>query len=113
MVKLENTFQSKGPARKAAFLNQLMSLKMKNGEDVRQHSQSFFEIVDKLAELDITINKDLLAIMFLRSLPEDYENLRCAISSRVELPSLETLRIKVTEDSERGRRQIRDPHIMR
>lgn len=99
-VKLENTYQSKGPARKAAFLNQLMSLKMENGDDVREHSQAFLDVVDKLAELEIAINKDLLAVMFLRSLPEEYENFRCAMSTRDELPSLETLRIKVTEESE-------------
>ena len=40
-LKLELTYKSKGPARKAAFLKQLTLSKMKEGEDVRQHLDRF------------------------------------------------------------------------
>lgn len=97
-TKLGNIYQSKGPARKASLLNSLMSMKMNEGDDAHDHSRSFFDIVDKLGELEVEINKDLLAVMFLRSLPESFDNFRCAMSSRDELPSLEVLRIKVLEE---------------
>lgn len=94
-TKLENTYQSKGPARKAAYLNQLMSLKMKENDDTREYCRSFFGVVDKLSELEVEINHDLLAVIFLRSLPE---NFRCAMTLQDELPSLETLVMKVIEE---------------
>ena len=55
------------------------------------------DIVDKLKELGVETNQDLLSVMLLRSLPENFENFRCTMSSRDELPSLETLQIKVEE----------------
>ncbi|XP_043464042.1 uncharacterized protein LOC122499653 [Leptopilina heterotoma] len=97
-TKLQGIYQSKGPVRMAALLNQLMSLKMSKDNDVREYSRSFFDTADRLAELEVDINKELLAVMLLRSLPESYENFRCAISSRDALPSLEALRIKIEEE---------------
>lgn len=96
--KLESIYQSKGSARKAAMLNHLMSLKLQDGGDAREHSRNFFDTVDRLAELEVDINQDLLAVMLLRSLPESFENFQCAISSRDELPTLEMLRIKIAEE---------------
>lgn len=36
-LRLKNTYQSKGPARKAALLRQLISLKMQDNSDVRMY----------------------------------------------------------------------------
>lgn len=58
-----------------------------------------------MAELDIEVNKDLLSVMMLRSLPESYQNFRCAIASRDDLPDLEILRVKIIEEFE-TRREI-------
>ena len=97
-LKLEEIYQSKGPARKATLLNQLISTKAKDGDDVREHIRKFFDIVDKLSELEVDIHQDLLSVMLLRSLPENFENLRCAVASRDELPNPESLRIKIAEE---------------
>ena len=84
--------------RKATLLNQLISTKAKDGDDVQEHIRKFFDIVDKLSELKVEIHQDLLSVMLLRSLPENFENFRCAVASRDELPSPESLRIKVAEE---------------
>lgn len=68
-----------------------------DSDDVRNHVRKFFDVVDKLGEMDVEINPDLLAIMLLYSLPT--ENFRCAIESRDELLSPKTLRIKIIEES--------------
>lgn len=81
-----------------------MSLKMQDGNDPRDHSRNFFDTVDKLAELDVDINQDLLAVMLLRSLPEKFENFWCAMSIRDELPSFETVCIKIAEEYD-GRKE--------
>ncbi|XP_077282635.1 uncharacterized protein LOC143908749 [Temnothorax americanus] len=72
--RLHVIYQSRGPARTATLMKNLMLRRMAEGEDVREHLRNFFDTVDKLAEMDIDINKDLLSVMF--------ENFRCAIESR-------------------------------
>jgi len=97
---LESIYQSKGPARKATLLKLLILQRMEEGGDVHDHIRKFFETVDKLNEMEVEINPDLLAIMLLYSLPPSFQNFRCAIESRVELPTPEILRIKITEESD-------------
>lgn len=99
-TRLEEIYQSKGPARKAALLNSLMSMKMQDDDDAREHNRQFFDTVDKLADMEIDINPDLLSVILLRSLPDSFDNFRCAIASRDELPTPEILRIKIKEESD-------------
>jgi gag-polypeptide of LTR copia-type len=72
---------------------------MQDGEDVRAHLERFIDAVDKLKQLELEINDELLT-MLLSSLPPEYDNFRCAIESRDELPKLEALRIKIIEETE-------------
>ena len=106
-LKLESIYQSKGPARKATLLKQLMLQKMEDSDDAREHVRKFFDAVDKLTEMEVAINNDLLTIMLLYSLPPCFENFRCAIESRDDLPTPETLRVKVIEESDARKNDIR------
>lgn len=106
-TKLQSIFQSKGPARRATLLKQLMLHKMDENGDVREHIRKFSETVDKLDEMGIKINEDLLACMLLYSLPSSYENFRCAIETRDELPNPETLKIKIIEENDARRSKVR------
>lgn len=105
--KLESIYQSKGPARKATLLKQLTLLRMEDGADVREHVNKFFDTVDKLEEMEIEINKDLLSIMLLYSMPSNFENFRCVIESRDELPTPENLRVKILEEYEARKNESR------
>ncbi|KAK9738656.1 protein of unknown function (DUF4219) [Popillia japonica] len=97
---LSKNFESKGPARKATLLKQLILHKMKDSDDVRDHLNKFSDTVDKLSEMNVVINEDLLSIMMLYSLPPFFETFRIAIESRDQLPSPENLKIKILEESE-------------
>lgn len=97
--KLKQIHASKGPARKATLLKQLILTKLE-GSDVRTHLNKFMDTVDKLADMDVSINEDLLTIMMLYSLSSDYENFRVAIESRDILPKPEELKIKIIEESD-------------
>ena len=66
--------------------------------DVKEHLNLFLDTKDKLDEMDVEVNDDLLSIMLLDSLPETFENFRCAMESRDELPRPEDLRIKIIEE---------------
>lgn len=63
--KLASIYQSKGPARKATLLKQLTLQRMEDDEDVREHLRKFFDTVDKLSDMEVTINPDLLTVMLL------------------------------------------------
>ena len=71
---------------------------MEEGEDVRQHLDRFFNAVDKLGEMNLEINGVHPSIVLLNSLPASYENFRCAIETRDELPPTEVLKIKIVEE---------------
>ena len=89
-LRLEKIYQSKGLARKATLLKRLTLHKVTEGNDVRDHLNDFFDSVDKLADIEIAINPDLLTVMLLYSLPGSFENFRCAIESRDNLPTPES-----------------------
>lgn len=81
-IKLQGTYQSRGPARKAALLRQLTTLKMENGGNVGNTFISFS------------------IPWILISLSGEFDNFRCAIESRDALPSLDVLRVKITEEAD-------------
>lgn len=99
-LRLKDTYQSKGPARKAALLRQLTTLKMHGNCDARAHLNQFFDVVDKINEIGVEIDSDLLSTMLLISLPSEFENFRCAIEARDSLPPLDVLRVKITEEAD-------------
>lgn len=50
--------------------------------------------------MNIEINGDLLTIMLLYSLPDNFENFRCAIETRDTLPDVESLKVKIIEEND-------------
>ncbi|KAG5314883.1 POLX protein, partial [Pseudoatta argentina] len=104
--RLQATYQSAGPARKASLLKKLTLHRMTDGEEIRDHLRGFFDTVDKLGEMEVEINPDLLTIMLLYSLPPAFENFRCAIESRDALPTPEALRIKIIEEADARRSDL-------
>lgn len=106
--KLESIYASKGPARKATLLKNLMLRKMPEDGNVKDHLNDLFDAVDKLQSMDVEINGDMLAIIILYSLPDSYDTFRCAIESRDDLPDAETLKIKIIEESEARKRKPPD-----
>lgn len=73
---------------------------MEESNDIREHMNKFFDAVDKLQDMQVDIHPDVLATMLLYSLPSSFDNFRCAIEARDELPAPDTLRIKIVEESE-------------
>lgn len=105
-LKLEDTFQSKGPARKATLLKRVALARMKDGDNVRDHINDFFDAVSKLKEINVAIGDDLLAILLLYSLPDSFETFRCALETRDELPKPEVLRVKILEEDQSRRAKV-------
>lgn len=81
---------------------------MDKSTDIRDHLEKFFDIIDELNAMEIEINQKLLTIILLYSLPQKFENFRCAIESRDESPSLNALRIKIIEEHDARKNDIRE-----
>uniref|UniRef100_T1IVV4 CCHC-type domain-containing protein n=1 Tax=Strigamia maritima TaxID=126957 RepID=T1IVV4_STRMM len=98
--KLHGIYQSKGPARKATLLKRMILHKMAEGESAQDHVRGFFEAERKLSDMGVKIDPDITTILLLYSLPQSFENFRCAIESRDDLPKPEILKIKIIEESD-------------
>jgi len=78
----------------AALYKRLILQRMQEGESIHGHIKNFFDTVDKLRDMGEEIKSNLLLILLLCSLPDTFENFRCAIETRDSLPSPEELKIK-------------------
>lgn len=98
---LASIHKPSGPARQVSLFKQLLSNKMHEGQSMSAHINNFCLTVEKLYEIDVKMPDELLAIMLLCSLPDDYENFIVAIESRDRLPTLASLKVKLTEEEQR------------
>jgi len=108
-LKLKSIFESKGPAKKEVW-RRLISHKLSENDDVQQHVDEFFDVVDKLG---IKVSDELQSIILLHSLPGSFDNFRCAVESRDALPTPEQLKVKILDESAtRKHRDQSDDHAM-
>lgn len=98
-LRLRDVYRSAGPTRKALLMKQLLFTKMSNDGDMQDHIKTFTETADKLKSMSMDVSDDFLSIILLYSIPSSYENFRCAIESRDELPSPETIKVKLLEEA--------------
>lgn len=64
--------------------------------------------MNKLKEIDVEVNADILTIVLLYSILNSYENFRCAIEARDTLPTAEALKIKLLEECEARKDKLGD-----
>lgn len=70
-------------------------MKRKSEQSMTQFVNDFMEKSELLEEVGIKIPTELLSIMLLSSLPNEYENFRVAIESRDEIPTVKNLKLKL------------------
>ncbi|XP_071653831.1 uncharacterized protein [Temnothorax longispinosus] len=99
--ELERAFNSRGPVRKAVLYRQLYQMKKDPEKSMSQYVSDFMRTADQLDEAGIKVPSELLSIMLLSSLPQDFENFRVAIESRDEIPDINFLKAKLIEEEAR------------
>lgn len=99
--KLEEVHSPRGPARKVTLFKNLLNLKMSENTTMASHLHNFFDLFEKITEVDIKLQDELLTVILLSSLPQDYENFVIAMESRDELPTALQLKTKLIEESKR------------
>jgi len=55
------------------------------------------------------LNGELLTIMLLYSLPDSFENFRCAMETRDTLPDAESMKVKIIEEHNARQRRTNQP----
>ena len=96
---MKDTYESKGPTRKAILLKRLLFSRMSEGEDMPEHLNKMFNTIDKLSELNVTVDGDILSILILYSIPSSFDNFRVAMESRDTLIDPDSLKIKILEEA--------------
>ncbi|CAK9814306.1 Retrovirus-related Pol polyprotein from transposon TNT 1-94 [Anthophora quadrimaculata] len=99
--KLEAIFESKGPIRKVTLYKELVRMTKQPNVAVTQYVGEFEQKAEQLEAAGIALPNDLLSVMLLASLPQEYENFSVAVESRDEIPSLEYLKAKLKEEEAR------------
>ena len=95
--RITEIYESRGPARKTSLLKKLILMRLKEGDDVMKHITEFTETVNRLKEVNLEIVSEMLVILLLNSLPEEYGVFKTSIETQKELPTLEDLKIKIIE----------------
>lgn len=96
--KLEKVHSRTGPSRKVTLFKNLVHARASD-DSIPEHIENFTEIIEKLSELQIDIQDEVLSIIILCSLPSAFENFVIAIESRDTLPKFEDLKTKILEEN--------------
>lgn len=78
------------------LFKRLIQRKMKDGEDMCTHLADFFDVVRKLEDMELDIDKKLISILLLYSISDCYEPFRVAIETRIGFSNRKPLKIKNT-----------------
>jgi len=72
-TKLESIYASKSLTNRLCLKMELYSLKMEEGDDLHDHTNSFNQLVCQLLNLDDKIDDEEQALLLLASLPKSYK----------------------------------------
>lgn len=97
--KLKKVHSRMGPSRKVTLFKSLIHARASDDKPISDYLDNFSDIVEKLTELGIEIQDEVLCIILLCSLPATYENFVIAIESRDTLPTFDNVKSKIAEES--------------
>jgi len=101
--ELEKIHKSQGPVRKAVLYRELYQTKKTPDQSMAQFVNEFQQRADMLADVGVVVPQELLSIMLLSNLPDEFENFRVAIESRDDIPEVCVIKAKlIEEDARRG-----------
>jgi hypothetical protein len=88
-LNLEKRYMSKSLTNKLHLKQKLYRLKMTEGADLRQHINTFKQIINDMLRIDIKFEDEEKAMMLLTSLPASYEHLVTTLLYEKETLELE------------------------
>lgn len=103
---LEETYDRKGTRQKAEEFRKLVNIRMDNSQAIEEYLREFNAIITRLTELDAKLDNNLLVILLLDSLPDNYKEVLAAFDALSEYPNLDTVRTRLLEIGDKKRDNI-------
>lgn len=97
--KLADIHKPSDPIQRVNLYKKLLSLRMPANSSIVEYLNDFTETSNKLAEMGLEINEELLVVILLSSLCNDYQNFVQTIESANSLPTFDVLKMKLLLES--------------
>ena len=98
---IQSTFEINNTSRLLTLKQDLLYIKMKNGESITSYFLRITELKDQLATMQNQIDDKELSMIALRGLPLSWETFIRGLSSRPELPKFDQLKNECTQEESR------------
>ena len=89
---IQDTFEINNTSRLLTLKQDLLYIKMKNGESITSYFLRITELKDQLATMNNQVDDNELSMIALRGLPLSWETFIRGLSSRPELPKFDQLK---------------------
>ncbi|PZC74114.1 hypothetical protein B5X24_HaOG208365 [Helicoverpa armigera] len=100
---LAKAFEDKGVNRRITLMNALLDEKLDNHSSMHQYVAAVMSLAQKLKDIATGFDDDLVAVVLLRGLPEEYRPMRMALEhSGMKLTSENVRQKLLQEDSRQG-----------
>ena len=103
--KLKGRYERKTTQNKTFVTRKLMNLKLKGGRYVAKHLSEFQDLANQMVAMKLIINDELQALLFLSSLPDNYETLVVSLNNSTPNDVLQLATVKDSLFNEESRRK--------
>lgn len=101
--KLKEYYVKDSSVSKVALVKKLSHLQLPEGGNMHQHLTEFENVFEKLENSGCRMDEDFKAAFILASLPASYETTVSAIQGRMEVFTMNFVKVKLLEEYERRR----------
>ena len=108
--KLKGRYERKTTQNKTFVTRKLMNLKLKGGRYVAKHLSEFQDLANQMVAMKLIINDELQALLFLSSLPDNYETLVVSLNNSTPNDVLQLATVKDSLFNEESRRKDMGKH---
>lgn len=103
--RLADIYKPSDPIQKVSLYKKLLRHRMSSNCSIMEYLNDFTETSKKLADIGVEINEELLVIILLSSLSNNYQNFVQTIESANNLPTFDGLKTKLLQESINGNGQ--------
>lgn len=100
---LESSYDRKSVRQKVEEFRKLLNTRMTATQTMDEYLREFNAVVTRLTELDAKLDNDLLVVILLDSLDENFKDVQAAFDAQKDSPSLDTVRIRLLEVGDKVR----------
>jgi gag-polypeptide of LTR copia-type/Domain of unknown function (DUF4219) len=99
--KLAEVYEAKGLVRRLFLRRKFFSVRLQDGKSMQDHINEIMTLAEQLDAIGATVSDEDIAMTFLCSLPDSYENLIVALESRADNLTAEFVRTRLLQEEAR------------